>query len=118
MLDNHPWFEVVLIAASERSAEKCYIEAVQNRWKFRNPIPKAVQNLIVRNSAHIQAICDEIDFTFCAVDMKKDEAKILEEKFAQCETPVISCNSANRMIPDVPMVIPEINPDHIAIIQF
>lgn len=116
LLENHPWFEVVLIAASNRSAGKSYVEAVRNRWKLNTPIPNRIKNLTVFDSSEISKICDNVDFIFCAVDMKKDETRELEEKFAKLETPVISCNSANRMMPDVPMVIPEINSEHINII--
>jgi len=117
LLDSHPWFEVVLIAASNRSAGKSYVDAVQNRWKLDTPIPNRIKNLTVYDSSEISKISDKVDFIFCAVDMKKDETRELEEKFAKFETPVISCNSANRMMPDVPMVIPEINPEHINIIE-
>lgn len=116
LLENHPWFEVVLIAASNRSAGKSYVEAVRNRWKLNTPIPNRIKNLTVFDSSEVSKICDNVDFIFCAVDMKKDETRELEEKFAKLETPVISCNSANRMMPDVPMVIPEINSEHINII--
>lgn len=117
LLDNHPWFEIVSIAASKQSEGKKYAEAVEGRWKLKTKIPEAIKSLTVKNAANVQEVCADVDFVFCAVDMKKEETKALEEKYAQNETPVISCNSANRMIPDVPMVIPEINPEHIKIIE-
>jgi len=117
LLDSHPWFDIVSIAASEHSAGKSYAEAVQGRWKLPTGIPEGIQSLTVRNASQIGEICDEADFVFCAVDMKKDETRELEEKYARYETPVVSCNSANRMVADVPMVIPEINPEHLEIIR-
>jgi len=117
LLDNHPWFEIVSIAASEHSAGKSYGEAVQGRWKLQTPIPEQVKGITVQNAANVEQVCKAVDFVFCAVDMKKEETKILEESYVKCETPVISCNSAHRLIPDVPMVIPEINPEHIQIIK-
>ena len=117
LLNNHPWFDVVSIAASGQSAGKSYAEAVQGRWKLQTEMPEQVKSLMVKNAVDVQAVCDEVDFVFCTVDMNKEETKIIEEKYAQCETPVISCNSANRMVADVPMVIPEINPEHLGIID-
>jgi aspartate-semialdehyde dehydrogenase len=117
LLENHPWFQVEVIAASEKSAGKTYEEAVQGRWKMPAAIPDKVKDLKIKNAASVQEICEQVDFVFCAVDMKKEETKILEEQYAKCETPVVSNNSANRMIPDVPMVIPEINPEHTAVIE-
>lgn len=117
ILDNHPFFEVVAIAASGRSADKTYYEAVKDRWKLDIPIPESVKNIQVKNVNDIEAIGKEVDFVFCAVDMSKDEIKELEEKYAKAEIPVVSNNSAHRMTPDVPMVIPEINNDHFAIIE-
>lgn len=116
LLANHPWFNVAAIAASEHSAGKSYGEAVAGRWKLPTEIPERVKLLTVKNAAHARELSEMVDFVFCAVDMKKEETRELEEKYAQQETPVISCNSANRMVGDVPMVIPEINPEHIAII--
>lgn len=118
LLENHPWFEVVTIAASEKSAGKSYQEAVGARWKLTSPMPEGVKNIIVKNATDdIEAICSEVDFVFCAVDMKKDEIKKLEETYAKHETPVVSNNSAHRWTPDVPMLIPEINGDHIQVIE-
>jgi aspartate-semialdehyde dehydrogenase len=118
LLENHPWFEIAAIAASEKSAGKSYAEAVKNRWGMPGNIPDAAQKLTVRNAAQTEEICGEVDFVFCAVNMDKDETRILEERYARSETPVISCNSAHRMSADVPMVIPEINPEHLEIISY
>lgn len=112
LLENHPWFEVTGIAASASSAGKTYEEAVRGRWKMTTPIPAAVATIVVKNAAEVAAVATEVDFIFCAVDMKKDEIKALEEAYAKTGTPVVSNNSAHRWTPDVPMVIPEINPDH------
>lgn len=117
LLANHPWFEVVCVAASTRSAGKTYAEALQERWVMEQPIPESVGKLTIKNASDIQAISDEVDFVFCAVDMPKDEIKKLEEAYAKAETPVVSNNSAHRWTPDVPMVIPELNSEHIAIIE-
>ncbi|MGI6450198.1 MAG: aspartate-semialdehyde dehydrogenase [Desulfitobacteriia bacterium] len=117
LLHNHPWFEIVSVAASANSAGKSYEEAVEGRWKLETFIPENVKSLTVQNAAEVQKISAEVDFVFCAVDMKKEETKVLEENYARTETPVISCNSANRLVADVPMVIPEINPEHIQIIE-
>jgi len=117
LLSEHPWFEVVSIAASEKSAGKTYEEAVHNRWKLSSGIPNSIKNLQIQNAAEVKTFADTADLVFCAVDMKKDEVRILEENYARTETPVISCNSAHRGTPDVPMVIPEINPEHIAIVE-
>ncbi len=117
LLDNHPWFEVVCIAASERSAGKTYAEAVEGRWKLAAPIPEKVKDIVVKNAADVKAVADEVDFVFSAVDMKKDEIAALEERYARAEVPVVSNNSAHRWTPDAPMIIPEVNPEHIAIIE-
>jgi len=117
LLNNHPWFEIVSVAASQQSAGKSYAEAVDGRWKLQSEIPDPIKRLRVHNAAEVERFCEDVDFVFCAVDMKKEETKLLEEKYVQCETPVISCNSAHRMVPDVPMVIPEVNPEHIQIIE-
>lgn len=117
LLDNHPWFEVVSIAASERSAGMPFEKAVEGRWKLDIPMPEKVKNIMVRNVMDISNVADQVDMVFCAVDMKKDEIKELEEKYAKCEIPVISNNSAHRWTEDVPMVIPEVNPEHTAIIE-
>ncbi|NLL52023.1 MAG: aspartate-semialdehyde dehydrogenase [Peptococcaceae bacterium] len=117
LLADHPWFDIKVVAASANSAGKSYEEAVQGRWKMQTGIPDKVRNLTVQNAAEVQKVSDQVDFVFCAVDMKKEDTRILEEQYAKCETPVISNNSANRMLPDIPMVIPEINPEHMAIIE-
>ncbi|NLV36237.1 MAG: aspartate-semialdehyde dehydrogenase [Clostridiaceae bacterium] len=117
LLENHPWFEVTAIAASERSAGLPYEKAVEGRWKIETPMPQAVKNIVVRNATQINKLADEVDMVFCAVDMKKDEIRELEEQYAKAEIPVISNNSAHRDTQDVPMIIPEINPEHTAIIE-
>lgn len=117
LLDQHPWFEVTAIAASAGSAGKTYEEAVQNRWKMSGPIPEAVRNIVVQDASKVEKVSSDVDFIFCAVDMKKDEIMALEEAYARTGVPVISNNSAHRWTPDVPMVIPEINPEHIAVIE-
>jgi len=117
LLENHPFFEIVVIAASGRSAGKTYEAAVAGRWKLSIPMPEGVKNLIVKDVNQIDEIGLEVDFVFCAVDMPKDEIKKLEENYAKAEIPVISNNSAHRMTYDVPMVIPEINNDHFTIIE-
>lgn len=117
LLDGHPWFEVVSIAASERSAGLPFEKAVGGRWKIDVPIPEKAMNIMVRNVMEISRIADEVDMVFCAVDMKKDEIKELEERYAKAEIPVVSNNSAHRWTDDVPMIIPEINPGHMEIIE-
>ncbi len=116
LLDGHPWFEVAAIAASAGSAGKTYEAAVQGRWKLSAPIPDAVKNIVVQDASKVEEVASGVDFVFCAVDMKKDEIKALEEAYAKTGTPVISNNSAHRWTPDVPMVIPEVNPQHIEVI--
>lgn len=117
LLDNHPWFEVVAIGASERSAGQTFEEAVEGRWKLDHPMPENVKGIVVKNVTEINKFADEVDAVFCAVDMKKEEIRELEEKYARAEIPVISNNSAHRFTDDVPMIIPEINPEHTAIIE-
>ncbi len=117
LLDNHPWFEVVTIAASAFSAGKTYEQAVAGRWKLEAPIPDAVKNIVVLDASDVSAVAENVDFVFSAVDMKKDEIKALEEAYARAEIPVVSNNSAHRWTPDVPMVIPELNPEHLDIIE-
>ena len=117
LLENHPYFEIVVIAASGRSSGKTYEAAVNGRWKLNIPMPEGVKNFIVKDVNQIEEIGNEVDFVFCAVDMPKNEIKELEEKYAKAEIPVISNNSAHRMTSDVPMVIPEINSDHFSIIK-
>ncbi len=118
LLENHPWFEVVTVAASPRSAGKTYEEAVGGRWKMTTPMPEAVKKLIVKDVNEVEAISSEVDFVFSAVDMTKDEIRAIEERYAKAETPVVSNNSAHRWTPDVPMVVPEINPEHMKVIDF
>lgn len=117
LLENHPWYEVVTVAASPRSAGKSYEEAVGDRWKMSTPMPEAVKHLTVMNVNEVVAVAAGVDFVFSAVDMTKDEIKAIEEAYAKTETPVVSNNSAHRWTPDVPMVIPEINPEHFEIIK-
>lgn len=118
LLENHPWFNVVAVAASPRSAGKRYEEAVGKKWAMTSPIPANIKDMIVMDAtADIDKIASMVDFVFCAVDMKKDEIKALEERYAKAECPVVSNNSAHRGTPDVPMVVPEINPEHIEIIE-
>ena len=117
LLENHPWFECVALCASPRSAGKTYEEAVEGRWKIDRPMPEYARKLVVYGTDDIESFVEQIDFTFCAVDMKKDEIRALEEKIAKLECPVISNNSANRWTEDVPMIIPEINADHAALID-
>ena len=111
LLENHPWFEVTTIAASPRSAGKTYEQAVGDRWKMDTPMPEAVKNIIVMNVNEVEQVASQVDFVFSAVDMTKDEIKKIEEDYAKTETPVVSNNSAHIWTPDVPMVVPEINPD-------
>lgn len=118
LLENHPWYQVVTVAASPRSAGKTYEEAVGNRWKMDTPMPEAVKKLTVMNVNEVEQVAANVDFVFSAVDMTKDEIKAIEEAYAKAETPVVSNNSAHRWTPDVPMVIPEINPEHFNVIEF
>ena len=118
LLENHPWFEVVTVAASPRSAGKTYEEAVNGRWKMTTPMPEAVKKLIVMDLNEVEKVAATVDFVFSAVDMTKDEIRAIEEKYAKTETPVVSNNSAHRWTPDVPMVVPEINPEHFDVIEY
>ena len=118
LLENHPWFEVVTIAASGRSAGKTYEEAVGGRWKMTTPMPEAVKKIVVMNVNEVEKVAAGVDFVFSAVDMSKDEIKAIEDAYAKTETPVVSNNSAHRWTPDVPMVIPELNPEHMEVIKF
>ncbi len=118
LLNNHPWFNVVCVAASPRSAGKKLKDAVGAKWAMTEPMPESIADLTVLDAtADIDKIAGMVDFVFCAVDMKKDEIKALEEAYAKAECPVVSNNSANRGVADVPMVVPEINPEHIEIIE-
>ena len=117
LLENHPWFNVVCLAASSRSAGKPYSEAVGKKWCMDTDIPEKMKDIIVLDAtADIEKITSMVDFVFCAVDMKKDEIKKLEEEYAKHECPVVSNNSAHRFTADVPMVVPELNAEHINII--
>ncbi len=117
LLENHPWFAVTTLAASARSKGLTYEEAVKGRWAMPTSIPEKIKNMVILDATEdIEAIASAVDFVFCAVDMKKDEIKALEERYAKAECPVISNNSAHRYTPDVPMIIPEINPHHAEII--
>lgn len=118
LLENHPWFEVTTIAASPRSAGKTYEEAVGERWKMTTPMPEAVKEIRVMNVNEVEKVAAEVDFVFSAVDMTKEEIRKIEEDYARTETPVVSNNSAHRWTPDVPMVVPEINPEHFEVITF
>jgi aspartate-semialdehyde dehydrogenase len=117
LLENHPWYEVSLVAASESSAGKRYAEAVAGRWALKAPIPTATAGLTVGNASEVARIAREVDFVFCAVDMPKEVTAKLEEDYARAETPVVSNNSAHRATPDVPMMVPEVNPEHVAIVE-
>ena len=117
LLENHPWFEVVALAASARSAGKTYEQAVGDKWAFETPIPEKYRAMTVLDAeADMQTIANTVDFVFCAVNMDKAKIRALEEAYAKAEVPVVSNNSAHRFTPDVPMVIPEINPEHLEVI--
>jgi aspartate-semialdehyde dehydrogenase len=116
LLADHPWFQVVTVAASARSAGKSYGEAVGGRWNMTTPLPPAIAALMVKDASKIDEVAGSVDLIFCAVDMPKDETRALEEAYAKSETPVVSVNSANRMTPDVPMILPEVNPHHLDVI--
>ena len=109
LLENHPWFEVAVIAASPRSAGKTYEEAISGRWKMQSPMPEAVKKIIVEDVSNVNEVASKVDFVFSAVDMTKEEIKKIEEAYAKTETPVVSNNSAHRWTPDVPMVVPELS---------
>ena len=117
LLENHPWFEVVAVAASPRSAGKTYEDAVGDRWKMDTPMPERVRKMVVLNVNDVEHVASQVDFVFSAVDMTKEEIKKIEEDYAKTETPVVSNNSAHRWTEDVPMVVPEINPEHLALIE-
>ena len=116
LLENHPWFKLTTLAASGRSAGKTYEDAVGSRWAMTTPMPESVKKMVVLDAAKVEEVASQVDFIFCAVNMPKAEIKALEEAYAKAECPVVSNNSANRFTPDVPMVVPEINADHIEII--
>lgn len=117
LLENHPYFEIAALIASPRSAGKPYTEAVGERWKLKAPMPECVKDMVVISSEEVEKVASMVDFVFCAVDMKKPDIVALEEAYAKAEVPVVSNNSANRWTPDVPMVIPEINDAHLAVIE-
>ena len=118
LLENHPWYEDETVAASPRSAGQTYEEAVNGLWKMTTPMPEAVKKLIVMDLNEVEKVAATVDFVFSAVDMTKDEIRAIEEKYAKTETPVVSNNSAHRWTPDVPMVVPEINPEHFDVIEY
>ena len=118
LLANHPWYEITALAASPRSAGKTYEEAVGGRWKMQIPMPECVKKMVVMNVNEIEKVASEVDFVFSAVDMTKEEIRAIEDAYAKTETPVVSNNSAHRWTPDVPMVVPEINPEHFKVIEF
>ena len=118
LIDSNPWFDLHVVAASSRSAGKTYEESVTGRWMMTSPVPESAKGLKVMSAENdVGAIADSVDFVFSAVDMKKEEIKALEEQYAKAECPVVSNNSAHRWTPDVPMVIPEVNPEHIEVID-
>lgn len=117
LLDQHPWFEIKTLAASAHSAGKRYEDAVGDKWKMEVPMPEDVKDLVVKNVADVEEVAGDVDFVFSAVNMSKDEIRAIEEEYAKTETPVVSNNSAHRWTPDVPMVVPEINPDHFEVIK-
>jgi len=118
LLDNHPWFKLTVVAASPKSAGKTYAQATEFRWAMNTPIPKETSELVVMDGVkQVKEIAEMVDFVFCAVDMPKDKIRRLEEEYAKAECPVISNNSAHRFTEDVPMVIPEINPEHLEVIE-
>ena len=118
LLENHPWFEVAVVAASARSAGKTYEEAVGERWKMDTPMPDAVKKLVVMNVSDVEEVASKVDFCFSAVDMTKEEIRAIEDAYAKAEKPVVSNNSAHRWTPDVPMIVPELNPEHVDVIEF
>ena len=117
LLENHPWFEVTALAASSRSAGKKYGDVVEGRWHMTTPLPEKYKDMVIMDAEQVEEVASKVDFCFCAVNMKKDDIRALEEKYAKAECPIVSNNSAHRFTPDVPMVIPEINADHIKIIE-
>lgn len=118
LLAEHPWYEVTAVAASPRSAGRTYEEAVGGRWKMQTPMPESVKNMVVMNVNEVEKVAEAVDFVFSAVDMTKEEIRAIEDAYAKAEIPVVSNNSAHRWTPDVPMVVPEINPEHFDVIPF
>ncbi|MDI9519674.1 MAG: aspartate-semialdehyde dehydrogenase [Bacillota bacterium] len=117
LLENHPWFEITALSASARSAGQNYEKATEGRWQMKTPLPEKIKKMPVFDSENIEAVSGLADFVFCAVSLSKAETLALEERYAKSEIPVVSCNSACRMVPDVPMLIPEINPEHAQLIH-
>ena len=117
LLADHPWFKITKLAASSRSAGKKYGDLMEGRWLMTSPLPQQVKDMVVLDASKVEEMAEGLDFIFCAVNMKKEEIKALEEAYAKAECPVVSNNSAHRMTPDVPMVVPEINADHLAVIE-
>ena len=117
LLENHPWFEVTVLAASKRSAGKTYGETVEGRWHMTTPLPEKYKDMVIVDAENVEEVASQVDFCFCPDNMKKDEIRDLEDRYAKAECPIISNNSAHRFTDDVPMVIPEINADHIKIID-
>ena len=117
LLENHPYFEVTALAASANSAGKTYEDAVGSRWKLATPMPEKYKKMVIIDAQNVEEMGKLCSFVFCAVNMKKDEIKELEYTYAKAEIPVVSNNSAHRWTPDVPMVIPEINPEHLEVIK-
>ena len=118
LLENHPWFNVTTLAASGRSAGKTYEEVLKDRWKMTVPMPDKYKNMVIKDASDVESVISDVDFVFSAVDMSKDEIRALEDSYAKTETPVVSNNSAHRWTPDVPMIIPEINPEHTDVIEY
>ena len=118
LMQNHPWFKLEVVAASPRSAGKTYEEAVGGKWAMKTAMPEDVKKMIVMDASKVEEVASKVDFIFCAVNMKKDEIRALEEAYAKAECPVVSNNSAHRFTPDVPMVVPEINAQHIEVIPY
>ena len=117
LLENHPYFKIEALYASARSAGKSYGESVEGRWKMKTPLPEKIAAMPVYDAADIDAIAKTVDMVFCAVNMPKEEIRVYEEALAKAEIPVVSNNSANRMVADVPMMIPEVNPHHVEVIE-
>ncbi|KRL76158.1 aspartate-semialdehyde dehydrogenase [Secundilactobacillus paracollinoides] len=118
ILADHPWFEVAVVAASAHSAGKTYGEAVDGRWKMDTPIPENVKNMVLMDASKVNEVADQVDFVFSAIKLDKADTRNLEDQYAKTETPVVSNNSAHRWTPDVPMIVPEINPQHADIIPY
>lgn len=117
LLSEHPWFEIAEIAASSRSAGKTYGDAVASRWALKKNMPEAVKDVVIKDASDIKSVAENVDFVFSAINTDRLETIRLEEAYAKHECPVISNNSANRLTPDVPMIIPEVNPEHLSILD-